>query len=134
MKARGQSVHHRRGTLKEQSLIQLDYAYRRSSIPTNKNWQVNAILTCVETTTGLCMAIPRSKKGPTRYQLTQLKTFIMESGFGQSIVQVDYEPAFKQLAEEAERELIQYCGGNHRPIHIRDKDPWRDSTKHYSHK
>eukprot|EP00971_Amphidinium_carterae_P191983 3809181-Amphidinium_carterae.2 len=75
MKVKGQSVHHRLGGLKEQSLIQLDYAYTRSSIPTNKKWQVHTILTCVETTTGLCMAVPTSRKGPTRHQLTQLKKF-----------------------------------------------------------
>eukprot|EP00971_Amphidinium_carterae_P312913 6218539-Amphidinium_carterae.3 len=92
---KAQSVHHRRGGLKEQSLIQLDYAYTRSSIPT----------TCVETTTGLCMAIPTSRKGPT----------MMENGFGQSIIQVDNEPAIKQLAEEAARELT---------------IPWRQSSSH----
>eukprot|EP00971_Amphidinium_carterae_P162078 3212954-Amphidinium_carterae.4 len=99
------TVHHRQIALKEQSLIQLDYAYKRSSIPTHKKWKVHTILTCVETTTGLCIAIPTSKKGPTRYQLTQLKKFVMENGFGQSIIQVDNEPAIKQLAEEAVREL-----------------------------
>eukprot|EP00971_Amphidinium_carterae_P082724 1636219-Amphidinium_carterae.2 len=35
---------HRRGALKEQSLIQLDYAYTRPSIPINKKWQVHTIL------------------------------------------------------------------------------------------
>eukprot|EP00971_Amphidinium_carterae_P099884 1975118-Amphidinium_carterae.1 len=30
--------------------------------------------------TGLCMAIPTSRKGVTRYQLTQLKKFEMENG------------------------------------------------------
>eukprot|EP00971_Amphidinium_carterae_P174671 3462341-Amphidinium_carterae.2 len=115
VKAKGQSVHHRGGALKEQSLIQLDYAYTRPSIHTHKKWQVLTILTCVETTTGLCMAIPTSKKGPVRYQLTQLKKFVMENGFGQSIIQVDKEPAIKQLAEEAERELT---------------IPWRQSSPH----
>eukprot|EP00971_Amphidinium_carterae_P301719 5994116-Amphidinium_carterae.1 len=43
--------------------------------------------------TGLCMAIPTSRKGATRHQLTQLKKFVMESGFGHSIIQVDNEPA-----------------------------------------
>eukprot|EP00971_Amphidinium_carterae_P041272 810416-Amphidinium_carterae.1 len=64
VKAKGQSVHHRRGALKEESFIQLDYAYTRSSIPT---WQV------------------------------------------------DNEPAIKQLAEEAARELT---------------IPWRQSSPH----
>eukprot|EP00971_Amphidinium_carterae_P302762 6015951-Amphidinium_carterae.1 len=51
------------------------------------------------------MAIPTSRKGPTRRQLTQLKKFVMENGLGQSITQVDSEPAIKQLAEEAARAL-----------------------------
>eukprot|EP00971_Amphidinium_carterae_P350019 6491346-Amphidinium_carterae.1 len=93
VKAKGHSVHHRHGGLKEQSLIQLDHAYTRSSWPTNKKWQAHAILTCVETITGLCMAIPTSRKSPTRHQLTLLKKFVMENGFGQSIIQVDNDPA-----------------------------------------
>eukprot|EP00971_Amphidinium_carterae_P103270 2044043-Amphidinium_carterae.1 len=94
---------------------QVDYAYTRSSIPTHKKWQVHAILTCVEATIGLCMAIPTSRKGPTRHQLTQLKKFVMENGFGQSTIQADNEPAIKQLAEAAARELT---------------IPWRQSLSH----
>eukprot|EP00971_Amphidinium_carterae_P168745 3343320-Amphidinium_carterae.1 len=41
----------------------------------------------------------------------------MENGFGQSIIQVDNEPAIKQLAEEAARELT---------------IPWRQSSSHTS--
>eukprot|EP00971_Amphidinium_carterae_P144271 2858936-Amphidinium_carterae.1 len=33
------------------------------------------------------MAIPTSKKGATQHQLTQLKKFVMENGFGGSIIQ-----------------------------------------------
>eukprot|EP00971_Amphidinium_carterae_P206994 4106867-Amphidinium_carterae.1 len=78
--------------------------------PTHKDWQVHAILTGVETTTtktttGLCLAIPITRKGPTRFQLRQLKKFVMEIGFGQTIIQVDNEPAILQLAQEAAREL-----------------------------
>eukprot|EP00971_Amphidinium_carterae_P277617 5510077-Amphidinium_carterae.1 len=65
--------------------------------------------------TGLCMAIPTSRKGVTRYQLTQLKKFVMENGFNHSIIQVDNEPAIIQLAEVAGRELGL---------------PWRHSTTH----
>eukprot|EP00971_Amphidinium_carterae_P323755 6434150-Amphidinium_carterae.1 len=72
-------------------------------------------LTCVETLTGLCMAIPTSRHGRTRYQLTQLKKFVMENGFGQSIIQVDYEPAIIQLVQEAAKELT---------------IPWRQSSSH----
>eukprot|EP00971_Amphidinium_carterae_P215835 4284197-Amphidinium_carterae.1 len=38
VKAKGQSVHHQQGARKEQSLIQLDYSYTRSSIPTARKW------------------------------------------------------------------------------------------------
>eukprot|EP00971_Amphidinium_carterae_P073417 1451768-Amphidinium_carterae.1 len=55
--------------------------------------------------TGLCMAIPTSRKGMTRHQLTQLKKFVMEYGLGHSIIQVDNEPAIIHLAEVAAREL-----------------------------
>eukprot|EP00971_Amphidinium_carterae_P301264 5985694-Amphidinium_carterae.1 len=51
------------------------------------------------------MAIPTSRKGPTSHQLTQLKRFVMENGFRQSIIRVDNEPAIIQLAQEAAREL-----------------------------
>eukprot|EP00971_Amphidinium_carterae_P330111 6462973-Amphidinium_carterae.1 len=66
--------------------------------PTHKKWQVHTILTGVETTTGLCLAIPTARKGPTRVELTQSKKFIMEIGLGQTIIQVDNEPAVLQLA------------------------------------
>eukprot|EP00971_Amphidinium_carterae_P312047 6202876-Amphidinium_carterae.2 len=47
---------------------------------------------------GLCLAIRTVRKGPTRYRL---KKFVMENGFGQTIIQVDNEPATQQLAQEA---------------------------------
>eukprot|EP00971_Amphidinium_carterae_P184823 3669245-Amphidinium_carterae.1 len=65
--------------------------------------------------TGLCMAIPTSRKGATRHQLTQLKKFVMENGFGHSTIQVDNEPAIIQVTEVAARELGL---------------PWRHSTTH----
>eukprot|EP00971_Amphidinium_carterae_P024077 475284-Amphidinium_carterae.1 len=133
VKAKGQSVHHRRRALKEQSLIQLDYAYTRSSIPTAKKWQVHTILTCVETTTGLCMTIPTSRKGPTKHQLTQLKKFVMENGFGQSTIQVDNEPAIKQLAKEAAHELTIPWRQSSSHTH-QGQGLVENSTKHYSHK
>eukprot|EP00971_Amphidinium_carterae_P348264 6490407-Amphidinium_carterae.5 len=96
----------------------------RSSVPTNKKWQVHTILMCMETLIVLCMAIPTSRKGPkgpTRHQLTHLKKFVMENGFGQSIIQVDNEPAIIQLAQEAAKELTQFLGDNLHRIHIKDK-------------
>eukprot|EP00971_Amphidinium_carterae_P339007 6476589-Amphidinium_carterae.1 len=47
----GQPNHHRKGALKEQSLIQLDYAYIKSTTG-NK---VNTVLPGVEAITGLCI-------------------------------------------------------------------------------
>eukprot|EP00971_Amphidinium_carterae_P333463 6468236-Amphidinium_carterae.1 len=69
VKAKGQPSHHRKGALKEQSLSQLDYTFMKSTTD-NK---INTVLTGVETITGLCIAIPTSKKGATQYQITQLK-------------------------------------------------------------
>eukprot|EP00971_Amphidinium_carterae_P195692 3883522-Amphidinium_carterae.1 len=59
--------------------------------------KVNTVLTGVGTITGMCIAIPTSKKGSTQYQITQLKKFVMESGFGGSILQVDNEPSILAL-------------------------------------
>eukprot|EP00971_Amphidinium_carterae_P349982 6491326-Amphidinium_carterae.6 len=77
VKAKGQPTHHRKGAHKEQSLIQLDYAYIMSNNPSDK--KAHAILTGVETTTGLCLAVPTSKKSTTRHQLAQLKKFVTEN-------------------------------------------------------
>eukprot|EP00971_Amphidinium_carterae_P076150 1504072-Amphidinium_carterae.1 len=49
VKANEQPTHHRKGALKEQSILQLDYAYIISNNPTDK--KVHTILTGVETTT-----------------------------------------------------------------------------------
>eukprot|EP00971_Amphidinium_carterae_P277290 5503222-Amphidinium_carterae.2 len=82
---------------------------------------MHSILTGVETATGLCLAIPTSKKAKrvqhdtNGHQLTQLKKFMMENGFEQSIIQVDNEPAIQQLAQQAEHELT---------------IPWRTSSPH----
>eukprot|EP00971_Amphidinium_carterae_P275855 5473703-Amphidinium_carterae.2 len=113
VKSKGLPTHHRRGALKKLSVIQLNYI--RSSVPTHKKWQVHSFLTAIETTTGLCMAIPTSRKGPTRHQLTQLKRFVMENGFGQSIIKVGNEPAIIHLGQEAAKEWT---------------IPWRHSSSH----
>eukprot|EP00971_Amphidinium_carterae_P041562 816197-Amphidinium_carterae.2 len=63
VKAKGQPTHHRKGALKEQSILQLDYTYIKSMTYTYKKWQVQTILTGIETTTGLCLAIPTTRKG-----------------------------------------------------------------------
>eukprot|EP00971_Amphidinium_carterae_P078924 1561677-Amphidinium_carterae.1 len=77
--------------------VGLYYAYTRSNTPTAKKWQVHTVLTCSETMTRLRMAIPTARKGATRHQLTQLKKFVMENGFGHSTIQVDNEPAIIQI-------------------------------------
>eukprot|EP00971_Amphidinium_carterae_P306775 6096581-Amphidinium_carterae.2 len=115
VKTKGQPTHHKKGALKEQSILQLDYAY----IGSNKKWQVHTIVTGVETTTGMCLAIlSTSKKGPTKYQLTQIKKLVMENGFGQTIIQLDNEEAILQFAQEAARG---------------DKVLWNDSTRQCLH-
>ena len=47
-----------------------------------------AILTMVETITGLCSAVITPKKGPTEHQMQHLKRFVMEHGFANSIIQI----------------------------------------------
>eukprot|EP00971_Amphidinium_carterae_P050838 1001008-Amphidinium_carterae.3 len=91
----------------------------------------------IKTMIGLCMAIPTSRKGPTRYQLTQLKKFVMENGFGQSIIQVDNEPAILQLVQEAATELtirVSILGDILHHRHIKDKVQLNIFTRHSSHK
>eukprot|EP00971_Amphidinium_carterae_P169352 3355548-Amphidinium_carterae.1 len=89
VKAEGQPTHPRRGALKEQSLTQQCYGYIKSNNPSDK--KVHTILAGVETTTGLCLALP--------------KKFVMENGSGQWSIQVDNEQATLQLAQQAAQEL-----------------------------
>eukprot|EP00971_Amphidinium_carterae_P350277 6491466-Amphidinium_carterae.4 len=98
VKTKGQPTHHHKGALKEQSMLHLAYACINAMALTHKKWQAHVILTGVESTTGLCLAMPTTRKGPTRFQLMQLKKFVMENGFEQTIIQVDNEPAILQLA------------------------------------
>eukprot|EP00971_Amphidinium_carterae_P076328 1507306-Amphidinium_carterae.1 len=84
---------------KEQSLIQLDHAYVKSTTG-NK---VNTVLTGVETIKRL--AVPTTKKGATQYQITQLKKFVMENGFGGSMSQQSWHLRRLRL------ESLQYHGG-----------------------
>eukprot|EP00971_Amphidinium_carterae_P073792 1459077-Amphidinium_carterae.1 len=67
--------------------------------------KVNTVLTGVETATGMCIAISTSKKGATQYQISQLKKFVMENGFGGSILQVDNEPSILALVQQVAKEL-----------------------------
>eukprot|EP00971_Amphidinium_carterae_P350779 6491735-Amphidinium_carterae.3 len=82
------------------------------------NQKVHTVPTGVETITALCMAIPPSTKGAMQYQLTQLKKFMMENGFGGSIVQENNEPAIVALAQSAAKEL---------------STPWRTSAPYEKH-
>eukprot|EP00971_Amphidinium_carterae_P349266 6490932-Amphidinium_carterae.2 len=75
----------------------MDYAYIKAIAPTQKKWQAHTILTGVETTIGLCIAIPTTRKGPTRYQLTQLKKFVMENGLGQTSFRLTMSLPFYNL-------------------------------------
>eukprot|EP00971_Amphidinium_carterae_P283162 5621530-Amphidinium_carterae.1 len=84
VKAKGQPNHPRKGALKEQSFIQLDYAYIKST----SGSKVNTVLTGVETITGL-----------------HPRRFVVENGFVGPILQVDDEPAILALAQSAAKEL-----------------------------
>eukprot|EP00971_Amphidinium_carterae_P170466 3377642-Amphidinium_carterae.1 len=63
----------------------------------------------------MCIAIPTSKKGATQYQISQLKKFVMENGFGGSILQVDNEPSILALVQQVAKELA---------------IPWRAAASH----
>eukprot|EP00971_Amphidinium_carterae_P090739 1796238-Amphidinium_carterae.1 len=140
VKAKGQPTHHGRGAFKEQSVLQLDNVYIKSNNPTNKKWQVHTILTGVETTTGLCLAIPTVRKGPTRYQLTQVDKVPIDTS--QKVcdgewVWTIYNPLtmsrqFHNLRKK-ENKSCPFLGDILLHIHIKDKEQWNDSTRQCSH-
>ena len=78
------------------SKIQLDYLYIKQ--PQDK--EPTAILTWVESLTGLAGSLMATKKGPTAQQLDAVVTFITRNGFASSTLQCDGEPALVQLMEE----------------------------------
>eukprot|EP00971_Amphidinium_carterae_P234875 4660747-Amphidinium_carterae.1 len=65
--------------------------------------------------TGMCYAMPATNMGATRHQITPLKKFVMENGFGGSIIQVDNDPATLTLSQTAAKELSM---------------PWRSAAPH----
>ena len=78
------------------SKIQLDYLYIKQ--PQDK--EPTAILTWVESLTGLAGSLMATKKGPTAQQLDAVVTFITRNGFASSTLQCDGEPALVKLMEE----------------------------------
>eukprot|EP00971_Amphidinium_carterae_P089886 1779508-Amphidinium_carterae.5 len=102
VKAKGQPTHHKKIALKEQSILQLDYAYIKSNNP--KDRKVHTILTGVDTITGLCWAIPTMTKGLKEVCDGEwLRT--IDHTLQCDYIQVDNEPAIIQLAQEAAQEL-----------------------------
>ena len=77
------------------SKIQLDYLY----IKQPQDNEPTAILTWVESLTGLAGSLMTTKKGPTAQQLDAVVTFITRNGFASSTLQCDGEPALLQLME-----------------------------------
>eukprot|EP00971_Amphidinium_carterae_P169597 3359967-Amphidinium_carterae.1 len=53
----------------------------------------------VETVTGMSNAVIVENKGVTQYALGEVKKFILENGFINSVIQVDGESAIKRFAE-----------------------------------
>ena len=82
------------------SKIQLDYAY----IKQHQDQEPTAILTWVESLTGLSGSSMTTKKGPTTQQLDAVVTFIKRNGVASSTLQCDGEPALVQPMEEVGRQ------------------------------
>ena len=78
------------------SKIQLEYVHIKQ--PQDK--EPTAILTWVESLTGLAGSLMAPKKGPTAQQLNAVVIFITSNGFASSILQCDGEPALVKLMEE----------------------------------
>ena len=78
------------------SMMHLDYAY----IQQPQDQQPTAILTWVESLTGLAGSLMTTEKGHTTQQLDAVVNFITRNGFASSTLHCDGEPALVQLVEE----------------------------------
>ena len=92
--------HKKKAIAPRTSKIQLDYAYIKQ--PHDK--EPTAILTWVESLTGLAGSLMATKKGPTAQQLDAVVTFITRNGFASSTLQCVGEPALVKLMEEIHKQ------------------------------
>ena len=86
----------------KESTLQMDYCFMNTA--GNEEDKVT-MLTCVDTQTGLGMAVVVEAKGYSPYALQELKKFIQEIGRTNYTLQTDQEPAIKQLAQRVVREM-----------------------------
>eukprot|EP00971_Amphidinium_carterae_P200117 3971423-Amphidinium_carterae.3 len=114
-KARG--IHHK-GNLKSKSIIQMDYTFLKHQGEPGWRTKLVTILTMVETVTGMSHAIIVENKGVTQYG-PEVKKFILDHGFINSVTQVDGESALK------------VCGDTHQSHHLTQWKGWH--TKLFNH-
>ena len=108
--AKGRGCQHRRQYQQEEniSIIQPDYTFmhdphqapQRTGRP-----HTYTILTAIESTTGLGLAVLTSKKGYTPHQAAQLHRWIIRHGFTKSVLQSDHETALMQLVSTVATDL-----------------------------
>ena len=108
--AKGRGGQHRRQHQKEEnvSIIQLDYTFMHDphQAPRRQGQQHTfTILTAIESTTGLGLAVPSSKKGYTPHQAAQLHRWIIKHGFTKSVLQSDHETSLMQLVSTVATDL-----------------------------
>ena len=108
--AKGRGGQHRRQHQQEEnvSIIQLDYTFMRDphQAPQRQGRQTTfTILTAIESTTGLGLAVLTSKKGYTPHQAAQLHRWIIKHGFTKSVLQSDHETSLMQLVSTVATDL-----------------------------
>eukprot|EP00971_Amphidinium_carterae_P311176 6184442-Amphidinium_carterae.1 len=95
-KARG--TYHK-GNLKSKCIIQMDYTFLKHQGEPGQKTKLITVITMAETISGMSNAVMVEHKGVTQYALGEVKRFILENGFINSVIQVDGEPAVKGFAE-----------------------------------
>eukprot|EP00971_Amphidinium_carterae_P095088 1881406-Amphidinium_carterae.3 len=85
--------------LKSKSIIQMDCTFLKHQGEPSQRTKLVTILTMVETITGMSNAVIVENKGVTQYALGEVKKFILENGFINSVIQVEGEPTMKRFAE-----------------------------------
>eukprot|EP00971_Amphidinium_carterae_P059903 1184947-Amphidinium_carterae.2 len=86
--------------LKSKIIIQVDYTFLKHQGEPSQKTRLITVLTMVETTTGISNAVMVDHKGVTQYARGEVKKFILENGFINSVIHVDGEQAIKRFEEE----------------------------------
>ena len=106
-RSKGRPAYHKRQPKDKESVIQMDYGFLQDPHlpPGSPQQRPLAVLTMLETTTGLSNAILTTKKGDTTHQRQHIKKWITTNGFANSILQTDSEATILQPGEHVAREL-----------------------------